>query len=108
MTSREQYMPGSASGVTIQKNESENWTLVLVRELHHSPEKVWKALTDPAELREWAPFDADASLGATGKKVKLTTIGAPGEHITETTVTRAEAAKVLEFSWGRRAYQVGA
>lgn len=100
MTAREQYMPGPATGVTVQKNDGDNWTLVLVRELQHSPEKVWKALTDPAELREWAPFDADASLGAAGKKVNLTTIGAPTPHVTETTVTRAEEPKVLEFSWG--------
>ena len=43
-----------------------SWTLVLVRELRHPPEKVWQAITDPAHLREWAPFDADRSLGTAG------------------------------------------
>ena len=62
MTAREQYAPGPASGAQVRK-DGENWTLILVRELRHSPEKVWQALTDPAQLREWAPFDADRSLG---------------------------------------------
>jgi uncharacterized protein YndB with AHSA1/START domain len=73
---------------------------VLVRELRHSREKVWQAITDPAHLREWAPFDADGSLGTTGSTVKLTTVGAPGPHVTETRVTRAEAPEVLEYNWG--------
>jgi len=59
---REQYTPGPASGAQIRK-DGEKWTLILVRELRHAPEKVWQALTDPAHLREWAPFDADGSLG---------------------------------------------
>ena len=99
MTDREQYTPGPASGAQVRK-EGEKWTLILVRELRHSPEKVWQALTDPAHLREWAPFDADGSLGTVGTTVKLTTVGAPAPHVTETRVTRADAPKVLEYNWG--------
>ena len=76
MTAREQYAPGPASGAQVRK-DGEKWTLILVRELRHSPEKVWQAITDPAQLREWAPFDADRSLGTIGSTVKLTTVGAP-------------------------------
>ena len=99
MNSREQYAPGPASGAHIEK-DGEKWTLVLVRELRHSPEKVWQALTDPAQLREWAPFDADKDMGAAGTTVKLTTVGAPTSHITETRVTRADAPRLLEYNWG--------
>ena len=99
MTDREQYSPGPASGAEVRK-DGEKWTLILVRELRHPPEKVWQALTDPAQLREWAPFDADRSLGTAGATVKLTTVGAPAPHVSETTVTRADAPKVLEYSWG--------
>ncbi len=99
MTDREQYTPGPASGAQVRK-DGEKPTLILVRELHHSPEKVWQALTDPAHLREWAPFDADGSLGTVGNTVKLTTVGAPAPHVTETKVTRADAPKVLEYNWG--------
>jgi uncharacterized protein YndB with AHSA1/START domain len=96
MSSREQYAPGAAYGAEVQK-EGEKWTLVLVRELRHPPAKVWKALTDPAELHEWAPFDADRSLGTVGTAT-LSTAGAP--HVTETTIRRADPPNVLEYNWG--------
>jgi uncharacterized protein YndB with AHSA1/START domain len=96
---REQYTPGPANLAHIRK-DGEKWTLVLVKELRHSPEKVWLAITDPVHLREWAPFDADGNLGAVGATVKLTTVGAPMLRITETTVTRADAPELLEYKWG--------
>jgi len=96
---RQQYTPGPAYGAQIQK-DGEKWTLVLVRELRHSPEKVWKALTEPEQLREWAPFDADGNLGVEGSTVKLSTVGAPTLRVSETTVTRADAPEVLEYKWG--------
>jgi len=99
MTVREQYTPGPASGAEVRK-DGEKWTLVLVRDLHHSPQQVWQALTDPAHLREWAPFDADRSLDAVGTTVKLTTVGAPTPHVNETTVRRADPPKLLEYNWG--------
>jgi len=99
MTDRQQYAPGPASGAQIQK-DGEKWTLVLTRELRHAPEKVWQAITDPAHLREWAPFDADESLGGAGNTVKLTTVGAPAPLVSETTVTRADAPHLLEYTWG--------
>jgi uncharacterized protein YndB with AHSA1/START domain len=98
MSSRENYKPGPAAGAEVRK-DGENWTLVLVRELRHSPTKVWKALTEPAQLREWAPFDADRSLGSVGT-VTLTTVGAPKPLVSETRVTRADAPKLLEYRWG--------
>ena len=99
MIDREQYTPGPASGAQVRKG-GEKWTLILVRELRHSPEKVWQALTDPAHLREWAPFVADGSLGTAGAMVKLTTVAAPKVNVTETRVTRAEAPTLLEYNWG--------
>jgi uncharacterized protein YndB with AHSA1/START domain len=98
MKSRESYSPGPAAGADVRK-DGDTWTLVLVRDLRHPPEKVWQALTRPEHLREWAPFDADRDLGKVGT-AKLTTVGAPEEHVTETRVKRAGAPKVLEFTWG--------
>src|SRR5215831_349126 len=76
MIARDQYTPGPARGAEVRKN-GEKWTLILVRDLRHSPDIVWQALTDPAQLREWAPFDADGSLSVPGATVKLTTVGEP-------------------------------
>ncbi len=94
MADREQYTPGPASGAQVRK-DGEKWTLILVRQLRHSPEKVWLALTDPVHLREWAPFDADGSLDTVGATVNLTWVGTGRPQAT--TVTRADAPEVLEF-----------
>ncbi len=98
MSDREQYEPGAASGAEVQK-DGEKWTLVLVRNLSHPPTKVWQALTDPEHLRQWAPFDADRSLGRVGT-AKLSSVGAPTPHVTETSVKRADEPKALEYTWG--------
>jgi len=98
MSDRQHYTPGPVSAEV--KKEGENWTLVLVRDLHHSPETVWEALTDPAQLREWAPFDASTNLGKAGTTAMLTTVGAPSPHVTETTVTQADAPRLLVYNWG--------
>jgi uncharacterized protein YndB with AHSA1/START domain len=94
MTEREPYTPGPASGAQVRK-DGEKWTLILVRELRHSPEKVWQALTDPAHLREWAPFEADGKLDTAGSTVKLTWVGTSAPI--ETRINRVEAARVLEY-----------
>jgi len=99
MSELEQYTPGPASRAQVLKDRGQNddgkWTLILVRELRHSPDKVWQALTDPAHLREWAPFVTDGSLGTVGT-VNLTWVGTPTPI--ETRVTRADAPKVLEYN----------
>jgi uncharacterized protein YndB with AHSA1/START domain len=98
MGGHEPYTPGPASGAVIEK-DGERWTLVVVRDLQHAPTKVWKALTEPEHLREWAPFDSDRSLGTVGT-AKLTTVGAPTPHVTEIHVKRAEPPRALEYDWG--------
>lgn len=98
MNNREQYVPGPASGAEVRK-EGEKWTLILVRKLPHPPAKVWKALTDPEHLREWAPYDSDRNLGAVGTAT-LSTVGAPTPQVTETHVKRTDAPNLLEFNWG--------
>jgi uncharacterized protein YndB with AHSA1/START domain len=99
MTDRAHYTPGPANVARVQQ-DGDKWTLVLVRELRHSPEKVWQALTDPSQLREWAPFDADANLGTAGTRANLSTVGAPSSYVSEARVTRADRPKVLIYNWG--------
>jgi Activator of Hsp90 ATPase homolog 1-like protein len=88
MADHDPYTPGPACA-EVQKN-GDKWTLILVREMRHSPEKVWQALTDPEQLREWAPFEVDGTLDSVGATVKLTWAGI--------TVKRADAPKVLEYN----------
>ena len=98
MSTREKYVPGPAAGAAVEKDGG-TWTLVLVRELRHPPAMVWQALTDPAHLSEWAPFDSDRSLATVGP-VKLSTVGTPTPQVSASTVKRAEAPRLLEYSWG--------
>ena len=99
MTAPKPYTPGPANLARVEK-EGEHWTLVLVRPLRHPPESVWQALTDPDQLKEWAPFDADANLGQAGRSVKLGTVGTPTPMVSETVVERAEAPRLLQYRWG--------
>lgn len=112
MTNLEQYTPGPAHGAQVKREgvnkNNAKWTLILVRELRHSPHKVWEALTDPAQLREWAPFVVDGNLGTVGATVNLTWVGRPVPL--ETKVTRADAPKVLEYGdirWELEAFDGG-
>src|SRR5881397_1981685 len=107
MIDREQYTPSPTCVAQVRK-DGEKWTLILARELRHPPEKVLQALTDPAQLREWAPFVADGSLGTVGATVKLTWVGTPMPI--ETRVTRADAPDVLEYGdirWELEAFAGG-
>lgn len=100
MTAPAPYSPGPATGTRVEKADGPSWTLVVVRTIRHAPEKVWTALVDPAQLSQWAPFDADGSMATAGATVKLTTVGAPSPHVTETVITRAESPRLLEYNWG--------
>ena len=93
------YTPGSAYGAQVNKdvqNSKDKWTLILVRELRHSPEKVWQALTDPVHLREWAPFVVDGNLATVGATVNLTWVGSPAPQRTK--VVQANAPELLEYN----------
>lgn len=77
----------------------EGWTLVFVRDLRHSPERVWVALTDPAELLAWAPFEADRSLAVPGAAT-LTMIDGDTRQDLPAEVLRAQPPTLLEYTWG--------
>jgi hypothetical protein len=90
------YNPGPAGGAKVIKHENKDqWTLILVRDLHHSPENVWQALTDPAQLREWAPFVVDGKLDTVGATVNLTWVGNPTPI--ETRVSQADPPTLLAY-----------
>jgi uncharacterized protein YndB with AHSA1/START domain len=95
---RTTFEPGPLAEVDCTADE-DRWTLVFVRDLRHSPEKVWVALTDPAHLREWAPYDASRDLGGLGD-VTLTMIDGDTSEELPASVTRAEPPTLLEYTLG--------
>jgi uncharacterized protein YndB with AHSA1/START domain len=79
--------------------DGDRWTLVFVRDLHHPREQVWAALTEPAQLGDWAPFLADRDLGTVGDAV-LTMVDGDTSVELAASVLRAEPPALLEYRWG--------
>jgi uncharacterized protein YndB with AHSA1/START domain len=79
-------------------------TLRFERRLAHSPQKVWKAITDPAELAQWFPQDLVGTF-APGAKLRFTFRGeAPvidGETIGDFDgeVLEFDPPRVLAYTW---------
>jgi uncharacterized protein YndB with AHSA1/START domain len=93
------FDPGPLAEADYRASDDNRWTLIFVRELRQPPEKVWAALTDPAQLNEWAPYTADRDLGSPGE-VTLTMIDGDTAVELAATVHRAERPSLLEYSWG--------
>ncbi len=90
--------PGPPAGATVVPGD-DRWTLVFVRDLRHPPERVWTALTDPAEIDQWAPFTAGRDLGGPGDVV-LTMVDGAETTALPGRVLRAEPPSLLEYMWG--------
>ena len=93
MSDREQYTPGPAHRAQVKK-DGEKWTLVLVRELRHSPERVRRALSrvtraDAPKVLEYSETRRELEAFAGGTRLRLwhnidrrfITWGAAGRHI---------------------------
>lgn len=80
-------------------------TLRFERRLPHRPEKVWRAITDPAELAHWFPQDLEGTF-APGATLRFVFRGEPpvldGKIIEDFTgeVLEIDPPRVLAYSWG--------
>jgi uncharacterized protein YndB with AHSA1/START domain len=93
------FDPGPLATVDCAATD-DRYTLVFVRDLRHPPEKVWRALTEPDQLRQWAPFASDRGLGETGAAT-LTMIDGPTETVLPVAeVSQADEPRLLEYTWG--------
>jgi uncharacterized protein YndB with AHSA1/START domain len=95
---RSTYQPSPLTDVDCVR-DNDRWTLVFVRDLRHPPEKVWAALTEPAQLAEWAPYTTDRDLGSPGDAT-LTMIDGDVAEPMAASVRRAERPTLLEYLWG--------
>nr|WP_246382628.1 SRPBCC domain-containing protein [Prauserella isguenensis] len=68
------------------------------RRLAHSPQRVWRALTDPAELARWFPVGVDA-VPETGAPMRFVT-GMSGDFA-EGRVLECDPPTVYSFRWAR-------
>ncbi|KDN18378.1 SRPBCC family protein [Amycolatopsis rifamycinica] len=84
------------SGRAKLRTIGERPALRLERRLKHPPEKVWHAITDPAELEHWFPAKVDVEL-RDGGAIRFTF---PGEDSTTTgRVVTADPPREFTFVW---------
>ncbi|KAB1922246.1 SRPBCC family protein [Micromonospora noduli] len=95
---RDAFRPSPPADVRAEPTDA-GTTVVFVRDLRHPPAAVWAALTDPAQLAQWAPFLADRDLGTAGAAV-LTLVDGETTQEDPATVRRAEPPHLLEYTWG--------
>lgn len=92
-----EYQPSALQAVDLT-TDGEHWYLVFTREFPQSRASVWAALTEPAELRQWAPYSADRSLATTGPATLFMIDGSDEALASEVTV--ADAPNRLVYTWG--------
>jgi uncharacterized protein YndB with AHSA1/START domain len=93
------YQPSPLAPV--QRVETQDgWTLVFTRDLRHPVEKVWRALSERGQLREWAPYVPDRDLTSEGPAI-LGMLDADGTEQPMTgSVLRVEPPRLLEHAFG--------
>jgi uncharacterized protein YndB with AHSA1/START domain len=72
--------------------------LRIERRLAHPPEKVWRALTEPAQLSRWFPADMEMSL-AVGSEIRFVYQGDEGPT-THGVINELDPPRVFAFTWG--------
>jgi uncharacterized protein YndB with AHSA1/START domain len=79
-----------------------HWTVILTRDLSHPVKRVWEALTEPGQLRQWAPFTADRGLAATGDVVMTMLDGGDSSEDVEQPgeVLESDPPRLLVYRWG--------
>ncbi|MBB5918207.1 uncharacterized protein YndB with AHSA1/START domain [Nocardia transvalensis] len=94
----DRYTPTALQGAELV-DDNGAWSLVFTRAFPQDREAVWSALTEPDELREWAPYTADRSLAAPGPVVLVMIDGDERQELPGEVVT-ADRPSLLEFTWG--------
>src|SRR3954466_10289907 len=74
------------------------WRLRFERRLAHSPERVWRAITEPDDLRAWFPFDIDGERAA-GAPLRFVFREGEAEPF-EGRMVDFDAPRALELEWG--------
>lgn len=82
--------------VTLEPDAS-RWTLVLRRRFRHSPDRLWRMITEPDRLARWSPIVPDRPLTAPGP---ATCRENPGDEPRDAEVIRVDPPRQLVHRWG--------
>ncbi len=94
----EDYQPGANALVSTHSVGGQT-TLTFVREIRHSPEKVWASLTIAEQIPQWAPYQPNRDLSKLGPVVLTMVDGSTPENY-DSEVHQIVPKQVLEYSWG--------
>lgn len=89
-----------ASTVTPQGQvfvDGEYATLVFKRVLDHTPEHVWSAITDPAELKEWLMATTATIDPRPGGRIEM--VSGPGQYRSTGKILTWDPPRVFEYEW---------
>ena len=83
------------------------YTLLFERPLRHTPEKVWRVLTERQLMRQWFPCDVEGDWKV-GEELRFTFLHGEGKGLSDEEL-RGEVLTVdpphhLEFRWGNHLY----
>lgn len=76
-------------------------TLRFERRLRHAPAKVWRAVTDPAELKHWFPATVEMELRAGAPMRFVFPSEAPVDDVGDGEVLEVDEPKVFMFRWNQ-------
>lgn len=76
-------------------------TLRFERRLRHAPAKVWRAVTDPAELKHWFPAAVELELRAGAPMRFVFPSEAPVDDVWDGEVLEVDEPKVFMFRWNQ-------
>jgi len=103
------YRPSPLAAVR-RESVGGRWALTLTRDLGHPLKRVWEVITEPGQLRQWAPYSSDRDLAATGPVVLSMQDRDQGQDQGQDqdggawrlpgTVITADSPRVLEYTWG--------
>jgi uncharacterized protein YndB with AHSA1/START domain len=86
-------LDGSRYGTVHER--ADGYQLRFERQLRHPVEKVWEALTDPAQVAQWlAPGEFDLTLGG-----RIHLVFTDGDGVISGRVTALAPPRLLEFTW---------
>ena len=94
-------LPAHPVDATIGR-DGDRWSLRMERHLHHSPERVWAALTQADQIRRWAPYAPDQDLDEVGEvPLPQAEAGQAADGPAEPgRVLTADAPRLLVLLWG--------
>jgi uncharacterized protein YndB with AHSA1/START domain len=84
---------------TIEHLDGDRWQLRFTRTLPHPQDKVWRALTEPAQLARWFPSTIEGELLA-GAGLRFSFPETVGIDPIAGKMLACEPGSVMEFSWG--------